>query len=594
MLREHQPPPVFLYGLCAAGSAAISQPVGLRPRFLMLAFPMVHGRRHPLLGSDPPVPGGRLGRAAGPDDRPRGRVQRGVPVILDEPLAPVPERAGRSRRRAPGSWRDRRRRREVGRADAGARPAVRLDPGLGGRAGAPRSTTGVVAGRVVGRRPGPAAGRWWPWSVRSWCGRWPVRCRPAMQRFGLVGGLVTVAVSEGTGIHLRHFYATDSAAFNQVATRLFLDGTNPYTSSMAGAARLLHPVAALLDLPGRRGPHPEGLLPGGLVPAPGPAHGPRAHHMVTDWVDLAAWLVTAVLIFAMVPPVLRWLAPLLLLTGVFLGPFASGGTDALFVPFLVIAVWRWDRFPGRAVAWLPSWVGPVEPGHRLLDQADPVVLRPVPPGGGGLRGPPGRPAAGGRVALRYGAVAVGHLPGGQRPVHRLVAVGLAAGHLPSHGRPAGRRRAGRRGLRPARPDRRRGAAVAVGRGRPGPGGPAGRLRPVGGPAQAGLAVPGPPGPLRARPQPGQLPDRLRAGRPGGRPERAAVRTVGAAVRRPRARRTGRRPWPTGPGRRPSPPSASVALVAVAFTSAPLASPWTGWRWPGWRPSTEGSASARSR
>lgn len=41
MVRERQPVPVLLYGLCAAGAAAVSQPVGLRPRFLMLAFPMV-------------------------------------------------------------------------------------------------------------------------------------------------------------------------------------------------------------------------------------------------------------------------------------------------------------------------------------------------------------------------------------------------------------------------------------------------------------------------------------------------------------------------------------------------------------------------
>ncbi len=41
MVREHQPGAVLLYGICALGSAAISQPVGLRPRFLMLAFPVV-------------------------------------------------------------------------------------------------------------------------------------------------------------------------------------------------------------------------------------------------------------------------------------------------------------------------------------------------------------------------------------------------------------------------------------------------------------------------------------------------------------------------------------------------------------------------
>ncbi len=41
MVRERQPVPVLVYGICAVGAAAISQPVGLRPRFLMLAFPMV-------------------------------------------------------------------------------------------------------------------------------------------------------------------------------------------------------------------------------------------------------------------------------------------------------------------------------------------------------------------------------------------------------------------------------------------------------------------------------------------------------------------------------------------------------------------------
>ena len=41
MVREHQPPAVLLYGVCALGAAAISLPVGLRPRFLMLAFPAI-------------------------------------------------------------------------------------------------------------------------------------------------------------------------------------------------------------------------------------------------------------------------------------------------------------------------------------------------------------------------------------------------------------------------------------------------------------------------------------------------------------------------------------------------------------------------
>ncbi len=56
MVQERQPVPVLLYGFCALGAAAVSQPVGLRPRFLMLAFPLVialgtryRGRTHRLL-----------------------------------------------------------------------------------------------------------------------------------------------------------------------------------------------------------------------------------------------------------------------------------------------------------------------------------------------------------------------------------------------------------------------------------------------------------------------------------------------------------------------------------------------------------------
>jgi hypothetical protein len=40
-IRQRQPAPVLIYGLGAGVLAAISAPVGLRPRFIMLAFPLV-------------------------------------------------------------------------------------------------------------------------------------------------------------------------------------------------------------------------------------------------------------------------------------------------------------------------------------------------------------------------------------------------------------------------------------------------------------------------------------------------------------------------------------------------------------------------
>ena len=40
-IRQRQPAPVLIYGLAAGVLGAISSPVGLRPRFVMLAFPLV-------------------------------------------------------------------------------------------------------------------------------------------------------------------------------------------------------------------------------------------------------------------------------------------------------------------------------------------------------------------------------------------------------------------------------------------------------------------------------------------------------------------------------------------------------------------------
>jgi Mannosyltransferase (PIG-V) len=40
-IRQRQPAPVLIYGLAAFVMAAVAAPVGLRPRFLMLAFPLV-------------------------------------------------------------------------------------------------------------------------------------------------------------------------------------------------------------------------------------------------------------------------------------------------------------------------------------------------------------------------------------------------------------------------------------------------------------------------------------------------------------------------------------------------------------------------
>jgi hypothetical protein len=55
-IRERMPMPLLLYGVCAAAFGMISAPIGLRPRFLFLAFPLIiavgvrlRGRRYAVL-----------------------------------------------------------------------------------------------------------------------------------------------------------------------------------------------------------------------------------------------------------------------------------------------------------------------------------------------------------------------------------------------------------------------------------------------------------------------------------------------------------------------------------------------------------------
>jgi hypothetical protein len=75
-----------------------------------------------------------------------------------------------------------------------------------------------------------------------------------------------------------------------------------------------------------------------------------------------AWAVTGVLLFVLLPAWLRWLGALVVLSPIFSAAFSAGGTDAAFLPFLVLAVWRWDRFGQGKAAGLARWIGPVALG----------------------------------------------------------------------------------------------------------------------------------------------------------------------------------------------------------------------------------------
>ena len=196
------------------------------------------------------------------------------------------------------------------------------------------------------------------------------------QRVTLAAVIVTALFPQSVEISTRSFYATDSAAFDQVAASALLHGADPYVASMSGVARLLSVPSRSWTYTVDGGHVTHFSYPAGsfLLSLPATALGV---HMAIDWTDLAAWIVTIVLLFALFPASLRWLAALLGLAPFFLGSFTSGGTDAMFLPFLVMAVWCWDRYGRRSEQGLARWIGPVSLGVACAIKQTPWFAVPI-------------------------------------------------------------------------------------------------------------------------------------------------------------------------------------------------------------------------
>jgi hypothetical protein len=196
------------------------------------------------------------------------------------------------------------------------------------------------------------------------------------QRVTLGAAIVTALFPQSIEIGTRSFYTTDSAAFDEVAAHALAHGADPYVASMSGVARLLSVPSHFWTYTVEGGHVSQFSYPAGsfLLSLPATALG---IHLAVDWTDLVAWLVTTVLLFALVPASLRWLSALVGLTPFFLGSFTSGGTDAMFLPFLVVAVWRWDRYGRSSEAGLARWIGPIALGVACAIKQTPWFAIPM-------------------------------------------------------------------------------------------------------------------------------------------------------------------------------------------------------------------------
>jgi uncharacterized membrane protein len=210
----------------------------------------------------------------------------------------------------------------------------------------------VLAPALVAVAFGGFAVCWCTSSPRSW---WH-------QVLALVSALVAAATPHLVSIHTRGYYETDAAALDHVAARILVQGRNPYASSLSSAALLLKTPTSYWTYTVNGGHILTMSYPAGSFLVYALAYALGFHHEVVDWVDAFAWVASTVLLFCLLPRSLRWLAGLVGLSGFFMGLFSGGGTDALFVPLAMLAVWRWDRYGLGREAGVARWIGPVALG----------------------------------------------------------------------------------------------------------------------------------------------------------------------------------------------------------------------------------------
>ena len=195
-------------------------------------------------------------------------------------------------------------------------------------------------------------------------------------------------------------YGTDEAALVQGAATTLLHGGNPYTAHLGGVLDqfLVPPSSWTYTLSGHLVDVLNYPALSFLVYLPVLALGVHAQAVIL--VDLGFYLVALGLAWRLLPTRLRPIVPLL---GAFNSVTAMVGTGLIgvvFLPFAVLALWRWDRYGAPDERSPARWLGPVALGLAGAVTQNAWFLGPFLLAGVFLEARH-RGGTGFRVALRY-------------------------------------------------------------------------------------------------------------------------------------------------------------------------------------------------
>ncbi|MGO9725807.1 MAG: hypothetical protein ACLPN6_10690 [Streptosporangiaceae bacterium] len=221
----------------------------------------------------------------------------------------------------------------------------------------------------------------------------------------LVAALVGLALWSYFQMYIAPDYGTDEIAFDQYAAQLALHGLNPYLHSMAAAFPLFHvsPNGYTFRLSGQ--PVTSLSYPALSFEAYLPLLALGLSTQAAVWTDVAAWAAAAVILYRALPRALAPLAIVLVSLDVYTGYAVGGITDFLFVPLLIGAAIRWERF--GSARGLAAWRGPVLLGFAMAVKQTPWLVLPFLIAGLVLEARPSGARTALRTGVRYAAIATG-------------------------------------------------------------------------------------------------------------------------------------------------------------------------------------------
>ena len=178
----------------------------------------------------------------------------------------------------------------------------------------------------------------------------------------LFGTVVAIGLWTRAAVFGSPAYGTDEVAFDQGAAELLLRGVNPYGADLSwtfDAFRVL-PSGTTNTLSGdfvHTLSYPAGAF---LVYVPLLAAGVQAQAAI--YMDALFWIIGLCTLWWALPSRYRPIVPIFGSLGIYVDYATGGVTDPLMMPFLVIALWRWDRFGDPAETSSARWIGPIALG----------------------------------------------------------------------------------------------------------------------------------------------------------------------------------------------------------------------------------------